>query len=239
MSSSLRLAFCSYQAALYACTHWHYSGTIPRGKCVYIGVWEDERYIGAVILTLGAGRATDGRRFGLPQFFAVSELQRIALTRHRAPVSRILRVAVSLLRKQSPGLRLLMSYADPLEGHHGGIYQAAGWVYVGTSAKTLMYRAPDGRAYHSRVISPKGYTLHYGIRQPNPVPFEELVRFYAPGKHTYLLPIDPGIRPRIEVMAQPYPKRPKHSADALPPPGERGRFDSDPDAPAIPTQEDA
>ena len=45
----LRLDFCSYQAAQYACRRWHYSKKIPVGKLVKIGVWEDGKFIGAII----------------------------------------------------------------------------------------------------------------------------------------------------------------------------------------------
>lgn len=50
----LKVAFCSYEAAKYACQNYHYSKTIPASKLVKIGVWENEKFIGAVIFGLGA-----------------------------------------------------------------------------------------------------------------------------------------------------------------------------------------
>jgi len=35
------------------------------------------------------------------------------------------------LKKHAKGLKLVVSYADFNQGHHGGIYQATNWIYVG------------------------------------------------------------------------------------------------------------
>ena len=41
----LKLDWCSYQAAKYAVEHWHYSRSMPAGKAVRMGVWEEDEYI--------------------------------------------------------------------------------------------------------------------------------------------------------------------------------------------------
>ena len=124
----LTLAWCSHAAAKYAVEHWHYSRTMPAGKNAMIGVWEEGQFLGAVLFGTGAGNATNGRRFGLAQRFEVAELVRVALREHRTPVSRIVAIALRMVRTQSPGLRLIVSFADPYHGHVGGIYQAMGWL---------------------------------------------------------------------------------------------------------------
>ena len=212
-SCNLRLAWCNHKAALWACEHWHYSGTVPVGKLAKVGVWENESFIGVVIFGLGSGGATNGRKFGIAEYFEMAELQRVALRNHETPVSRILSIAVKLLRKQSPGLKLLVSYADPRQGHHGGIYQAAGWLYVGLSEAKPKWRHPDGRTFHDRSISSSGFVRQHGRLRRNPAPFSELTKVDLPAKHKYLLPLDPAVRPRIEVLAKPYPKRPKDSSE--------------------------
>ena len=37
-------------------------------------------------------------------------------------------IAVRLLRRQSPGLRLIVSYADPEHAHVGVLYQSMNWL---------------------------------------------------------------------------------------------------------------
>lgn len=47
------------------------------------------------------------------------------------PVTRILAIAIRMLKREMWGIRLLVSYADLDHGHLGKIYHASNWVYVG------------------------------------------------------------------------------------------------------------
>jgi hypothetical protein len=199
---SLRLDFCSYDAAKYAVEHWHYSRTMPVGKMVKLGVWEESVFIGAVIFGLGGGNACNGKRYGLARNFEMAELVRIALRKHRAPVSRIIAIACRLLHRQSPGLRLIISYADPSQSHHGGVYQAAGWIYTGRSSASWKAVWPDGRQAHARIAY--GH-VQFGIKKT--VDISNAKKVLVPGKHRYLYPLNDEIRQRILPLAKPYPKR--------------------------------
>jgi hypothetical protein len=53
---NLHLDWCSYQAAKYACENWHYAKVIPAGKNVYIGVYEEQKFIGCVIFGYGTNK---------------------------------------------------------------------------------------------------------------------------------------------------------------------------------------
>lgn len=59
-------------------------------------------------------------------------------------------MALDHLRIDVPACQALVSYADPLHGHHGGVYQAASWLYVGRSINPLGYMTPDGQVYARR-----------------------------------------------------------------------------------------
>jgi hypothetical protein len=203
----LKVDWCSHAAAEYAVEHWHYSRAMPCGKRLCIGAWEDGRFIGAVVFGSGAGNATDGRRFGLSRSFQVAELVRVALHRHEAPVSRIVAIAVRLLRKQSPGLRLIISFADPLHGHTGAIYQAGNWVYVGQTSRAKLYVDALGRPHHERAVSVTGLKKQFGRYTPCMRPEDAKAIVHQPGKHIYLMPLDDEMRARVLPLAQPYPKR--------------------------------
>lgn len=217
---SLRLDWCSHEAAKFAVEHWHYSRTFIRAKAAKVGVWEDEQFIGAVVF--GSGIGASGKALGLTEF-QVAELCRVALRRHRAPVSRIVSIAIRLLHKEMPGLRLLVSYADPAQDHHGGIYQAMGWTYVGRTAPDFEVVDPNGKRWHSRHVSKTGVKVHFGkpMRVIRP---DEGVRVSLPGKHKYLYPLDDEMRARIAPLAKPYPKRARSIGSDAPgdQPGEGG-----------------
>ena len=143
---SLHLDWCSHQAAKYAVEKWHYSKSLPTPPLVKIGAWEDGQYIGCVLFSRGSSDGI-GKPFGLDQT-EIAELTRVALAEHKAPVSRIVAIALRLLRRQCPGLRLLVSYADPAHGHHGTIYQAGGWLFSGQQSDTVEFIGPDGKQWH-------------------------------------------------------------------------------------------
>lgn len=198
----LNLDWCSYEAAKYAVEHWHYSRRMPAGKTVKVGVWENNKFIGCVIFGRGSTPRI-GYPYGLEQT-EICELVRVALTGHVSPVSKITAIALKMLKKVSPGTRLVVSYADPSEGHHGGIYQAGNWIYVGD---TELEREViiNGKAYHRRSAGSRfgSYALDYLHKHVDPH------AQYAHGviKHKYLYPLDDAMRKQIEPLRKPYPKR--------------------------------
>lgn len=203
-SAALRIDWATHQAARYAVEHWHYSRSLPTPPLVKVGAWENDRFIGCVVFSRGAVQNI-GKPFGLLQTEVV-ELTRVALDRHQTPVSRIVRLALAFLRRQSPGIRLVISFADPSQGHVGGIYQAGGWTYLGQQSATTEYIAPDGKQWHGRMISPKGVKRVYGERRAVWRP-DQCQAVIVPGKHKYAMPLDAAMRDQVAQLAKPYPKR--------------------------------
>lgn len=225
--TDLRLDWCSYKAAKFAVTNWHYSRKMPRSKVVTVGVWEDGRFIGAVVFGRGAS-ANIGKPYKLQQT-EICELVRVALTKHKTPVSRIIAIAVRMLRRHCPSLRLIVSFADTNMGHHGGIYQAAGWLYLGQTQPRTDYKDKTGRIWHNRCVSERGVRQHYGRLAPCPRP-SECEAIPRLGKHRYVLPLDDAMREQVAPLAKPYPKRPKQASVDTPVRTRRGS--ADPVAPA-------
>lgn len=200
----LRVDWCSHEAAKYAVEKWHYSKSMPMPPIVKIGIWESGKYIGCVLFSRGANKNI-GIFAGLKQT-AICELTRVALANHLSPVSQIVSKAIGFLRQNSPGLRLIVSYADPREEHHGGIYQAMNWLYVGQGAADTRLLMPNGKLLHSRQFSTNGVRTQYGEKRRVPTPDDgEVIK--VPGKHKYLYPLDRAMRKQIAPLAKPYPKR--------------------------------
>jgi len=199
----LKLDWCSHAAARYACEKWHYSKKMPVFKTVKMGVWEDGVFVGAIIF--GCGSTPEiGKPFGMPAQ-QVCELVRVALTSHATPVSRMIAVALSMLRTQSPGVRVVVSFADSREGHHGGIYQAGGWLYVGSFIHHVL-------KVHNEEVHPKTLHSRYGMGGQS-IPWlranvdPNATRIVTPPKHKYVMPLDDEMRAKILPLAKPYPKR--------------------------------
>lgn len=185
---------------------------MPTPPCACYGAWEDDRFIGAVVFSPGASQHMP-RQFRLPPR-AVTELTRVALRDHISPVSQIVTQAVDLLRLDSSGLQLLVSFADPAQGHHGGIYQAMNWLYIGQSAPSVNYRDPrTGTLYHARVVTKDGWTRQYGARKRGHR-MSDLVKVEMPGKHRYVLPLNRRIRRQLLKQSQPYPAASERAVEA-------------------------
>lgn len=194
---NLRLDWCSYEAAKYAVEHWHYSHAMPSGKLTRIGVWENNKFIGCVLFGRGATNHLV-TQYGLTNVEGC-ELVRIALRNHKTPVSRIISIAVKMMKRQAPGLRLIVSFADTKENHHGGIYQAAGWIYAGETGQQP-FPVINGKLVHPRTLS---IMLRAGkFKKRSDVP-----HVLTPSKYRYLLPLDVKMKQEVLKLAKPYPKR--------------------------------
>ena len=202
--SDLLLTPCSYQMAKYAVENWHYSRKMPRPPMLCFSVWEGGRFIGCVIYAAGACRNL-GRPYEL-ESRQVLELSRVALASHSTYVSKVVAVSLRLLRKVSPRTRLVVSFADPMQGHRGGVYQAGGWIYCGKTSPDKEYIDAAGRRHHRRMISPTGFKIVYGKKKPVLRP-QDCVEVPVEGKHRYLMPLDKEMRERVLPLAKPYPKR--------------------------------
>lgn len=196
---SLRLDWCSHKAAKYAVEHWHYSQRLPKSKLVKIGAWEHGQFIGVIIYSYGATPDLV-KPYGL-RMTQGCELTRVAFRGHEAPVSRMLAISLKMLKRANPGLRIVVSFADPGEDHHGGIYQATNWIYTGQSQGCYFYRDRKGKLWHPRNVS-ENLSLSGKMIRPS-----ECTKEWKEGKHRYLYPLDNDMRERIKPLAQPYPKR--------------------------------
>ncbi len=185
---------------------YHYSKTIPTGKLVGFGVWEDEKFKGVVLFGRGVGNAQI-ERYGIP-LTSGAELVRVALREHDAPVTRIVSIAIKLLRKKNPGLRILVSYADSRQGHLGIIYQAGNWVYTG-KAKTTPDYLYKGKYYHVRSMNRMIKNGKFDRAFVNSLPTRS-----GGERLRYLMPLDDDMRQLVEGLRQPYIKRDKPKSEA-------------------------
>jgi len=200
---SLRLDWCSHEAAKYAVEHWHYSRSLPAGKLVKIGVWEDDQFIGAVVFGYGANPNLY-KPYGLTQQ-EVCELTRVALKEHKATVTKIISISLKMLKSVAPGLRLVVSFADANHDHIGGIYQGGNWIYSGIAKSTPQYFV-KGRWIHQRQLGSLGFSA-----KNVDFPKRKIL-----DKYRYLYPLDDEMRKQIEPLRKPYPKRGRGETDNAP-----------------------
>jgi hypothetical protein len=196
---NLRLDWCSQEAVKYALKRWYYRDTVPAGKTSRIGIWEDEKFIGVLIFGSGANKNL-ASSIGM-NHTECCELVRVAMDKHRSPVSRIMGIALRMVHKAYPGLNAIVSYCDPSVGHYGGIYQASNWIYVGMTDKIDYYRDAKGELHHwreARRMQKKGIPL---------------TLTYLPGKHKYVYPLTKEVRVELKSLSLPFPKLAAEAGD--------------------------
>lgn len=94
--------------------------------------------------------------------------------------------ALKWLQENAPEVRLVVSYADPGQGHVGTIYQATNWLYTGQGARLVeSYEYyVDGKWIHPRTMYSK-----YGTLNPKVISEmlgHEVKRRVIPHKHRYI-----------------------------------------------------
>lgn len=189
---NFKISFCTHKAAEYACKNWHYSKKIPKSKCYKLGVWEDGLFKGCIIFGSGA-TPNLGKPYGLEQT-EICELTRIALTQHLTPVSKILSICIKILKKNT-NLKLIVSFADTNEGHHGGIYQASNWIYTGKSDDAFFFIV-NGEIIHPRAMQ---FMKKRGVKPQG--------KIIKKGKLRYLYPLDKKTYNKVVTLKKKYPKK--------------------------------
>lgn len=208
---NLKIDFCDHKAAKYACINYHYSKAMPAGKTVKLGVWENDKFIGCVIY----GRGANNR---LAQSLSLKvteccELVRVALSKHVAPVSKIMAITLKMLKKHSPGIRAIISYADADREHHGGIYQATNWIYMGLTASGDSGNfVINGKWIHGRTVSTKinGKRSLENIKKKFG---NDVKKHISKGKHKYIYLLDKSLESKFKAIEKKYPKRHKQAMD--------------------------
>lgn len=110
------------------CKIYHYSGKVVPNSQIHFGVFLNERCEGVMQF----GPSTDKRRMaknldvGMNEFL---ELNRMAFSDNlpKNSESRSIAIAIKILKKKYPFLRLILSFADACQCGDGAIYRASGF----------------------------------------------------------------------------------------------------------------
>ena len=190
----LYIDYCSYRASEYSVYKCHYSKSMPSGKLVRFGVWENKKFIGSVIFGTGAN-PNIATVVNLSKY-EVCELVRVALGKHKNPVSKIVSFCLKKIKKDFPNLKAIISYADPRQNHTGKIYQEMNWIYIGETKKAIHFEK-NGKFYHSRTVNnAKRINKNYDMSQ-----FERI----KTTKYKYIYLYEKKLINYIQDLIQKYP----------------------------------
>jgi hypothetical protein len=181
----------------------HYLHSFPGGTMLAIGIFLNNRLLGAV--TLGAGPfqgyslvqgATRDDCVTLTRFWLSDLLPGNA-------ESRVLALLLRMLRRHT-SLKFVLAYADPAAGHRGTVYQASNWLFTGLSTAMAQYDFGDGNLHHSRSI---GHLFgSHSLKHFKAIGLSVKVVPQAP-KYRYIYFLNKRWRNRLMVPVLPYPDK--------------------------------
>ena len=113
-------------------------------------------------------------------------------------LTQALSAIIKRLKQDEPSINAIVSFADPNQDHHGGVYQAASWLFTGQSTESRFYMLPDGtpvsrRAFHSGSKSlPPNLPVH---KRPGKLRYIKCLNGTA--RNAVKLPILPYLKPQL------------------------------------------
>lgn len=191
------------KAARQVITAYHYSRAWPTGNFVSFGVFVEGDLLGVCTF----GHPANNRNWksipGCEKNRDLSELTRLWIA-DRAPKmleSQTIATCLRILRREQT-CKVVVSYADPMQGHTGTVYQASNWVFVGQMKPCDKLMWSDGSLMHKRAAFDRYGTNQLAkLRHIDP----NVKSIRVPGKYKYLYPIDKRLLPTLRRLAKPYP----------------------------------
>ena len=190
----MRLEIASQKAVKYACKNFHYAKVSPIVAIAYSVFNKKNEWCG--VITFGGGA---GANMGMPyklRYGQYLELTRMALNGKQESTSKAMSIAMKLIKKNCPSVKLLISYADKAQNHYGTIYQATNWYFVDdteSSGEEVFYK---GKWTHNRMSS-----------QVSKEFYKSLPKRKKSGKRKYIYPIDKTLLSLCISLSRPYPKK--------------------------------
>ena len=128
----------------------HYAKRIPSISYAF-GLYDDKILIGICTFGSPPSNALCVGVCGEENRDKVIELNRLCLNDHK--VKNLTSYFLSNCLKILPNDKIIVSYADTSQNHHGYIYQATNWLYTGLSAKRTERYDVNNPQKHSKTVT--------------------------------------------------------------------------------------
>ena len=187
----------------------HYSGKVVQNSQLHFGVFLDGKCGGAMQF----GPSLDKRKIqGLVEgtgWNGFIELNRMAFADWlpRNSESRVIAVAMRLIRKAYPHIEWVVSFADGTQCGDGTIYRASGFVLTGFSERGEMIKLPNGEVVHriacntnGKLVAKSGGAMMGATRLAESLGGVRLKGFML----RYIYFLNPAARSRLTVPVLPF-----------------------------------
>mgnify|MGYP003138104375 FL=1 len=192
----------------------HYAKRLPSISYAF-GLYQDKILIGICTFGSPPSNALCIGVCGEENRDKVMELNRLCLNDHK--VKNLTSYFLSNCLKLLPNNKIIVSYADTSQNHHGYIYQATNWLYTGLSVKRTDAKiiGEEDNNKHSRHLFDKYGTINQ-TKEHYP---DKITWVDRPQKHRYVIFTGSKkekkiLKKALNYKIQPYPKGDNKKYDA-------------------------
>lgn len=179
---------------------FHYAETVPIVAIAYSVFNKKNEWCGVITFGYGANCYL-GKSYDLQQGQFL-ELTRMALNGKQESTSKAMSIAMRLVKKNCPTVKLLISYADKGQNHYGTIYQATNWFFVDESESSGIEGFYKGKWRHDRFASSLTKEQKARIKWRK-----------KSGKRKYIFALDKKLLPLCKSLSKKYPKKCSKTSD--------------------------
>lgn len=130
----------------------HYTHGCSNSPSACYGLFDNDTLIGACVFACPCSENVRSSVFGVELKDSVTELHRLFVIdgTPKNTESWFISKCLKLLVEDKPIIKAVISFADPMQGHKGIIYQATNAYYCGKSGKATFYLDDKGKLHHPR-----------------------------------------------------------------------------------------
>lgn len=184
----------------------HYSNSAGKVSAPCFALFRGDAMVGAAIYGRPSGRllaaslwqgGNDSNTLELTRLFVIDGTGRNTESWFLAQCHRML----------PPSIKLVVAFAAPDAHHHGGVYQASSWLYLGVGTGNCHYHYVDGEGLYINKRRVWDYYKRERLPSERQAAAEMgLTRVAEDAKHVYVLPRYRWVRKRLKRAVLPYPK---------------------------------
>jgi hypothetical protein len=181
--------------------NWHYTGTSPRGLTT-VGLKRDGFLVGVAGFGPCSYPGVQKAVWGGDSSNTV-EIRRFALV-DNLPSNTASWFMSQALRLLDRSIEVVVAFSDPGAGHHGGMYQACNFVFLGTTRPAHHYVDQFGAFVHKRVVWEAA--KRNGLDVDAQATKNGLVKIADPPKNRYAIGLSRRAQKALAAKALAYPK---------------------------------
>jgi hypothetical protein len=162
----------------------HYAGYGRHGKIVISAKCGEDLVVCAKFSSPIRKEVATKENFNYDETLELDRLVVSSPFRKKNLLSYCLSRIIKIIRTKYPTMKAIFSFADSSANHHGGVYYASNWKYLGKSSRSYCYLLPDGKEVHKKTLYNEA--LRNGMIESEYASFIGAKKYHTNHKHKFM-----------------------------------------------------